>query len=100
RFGGFAVIEVAICTCVEPGPAENVICILERSNWHISSPKRWMQEDCHSRRGIWIFNNSRCERHLISTWVRVHSISEIRPAKGPTFPGLVPPYFAIKARPS
>src|SRR5437763_11342060 len=78
RFGGVGLREVAICASLEAGPAENVACMLDRSNRHIASPKVWVQDDCHSRRGIWIFRSSRCERHLRSMPVREQSISEMR----------------------
>src|SRR4051794_22093561 len=81
RLAGLGVTEAAICTGVEPGPAEKVVCRLVRSNRHIASPNRWVHDDCHRRRGIWMFNSSRCERHRISTLVRVQSMSEMRPAK-------------------
>jgi len=39
RFAGVGSTEVATCACVEPGSAANVNRMLERSNWHIGSPK-------------------------------------------------------------
>src|ERR1700730_11624210 len=91
KFGGVGLTDVAICASLERDPAENVACRLDRSNWHIASPRVCVQDDCHSRRGIWIFRSSRCERHLTSMPVRVQSISEMRPAKRTTVPGLVSP---------
>src|SRR5437764_694189 len=91
RFGGVGLTDVAIWASLEPSPAENVACMLDRLNWHIAPPKECVQDDCHSRRGIWIFRSSRCERHLTSMPVRVQSISEMRPAKRTTVPKLVSP---------
>ena len=44
---------------VEPGSAETIVCRLDRSNWHIASPNTCVQDDCQSRRGIWMFRSSR-----------------------------------------
>ena len=76
---------------VEPAPAENVMERLSRSNWHIGPPKTCAHEACHSRRGIWILRSSRCDRHFNSMPVRLQSMSDIRPAKSTTVPGLVSP---------
>ena len=79
-----------IFVCVVPDPAEKLTARLARSNWHIASPKTWLQVGCHSRRGIWIFKSSRCDRHFMSIPVRLQSMSEIRPANITTVPTTAP----------
>src|SRR5215472_1257171 len=91
RFAGLGATDVATCDCVEPGSAANVTCMVDRLNWHIASPKLCVQDDCHKRRGIWMFRSSRCDRHLRAMPVRLQSISEMRPANRTTVPGLVSP---------